>query len=172
MLLTPVLSKVQEQFVHKWMFEVIKFLFDSNQFGAIKGSCPTFALLMIIHDWLKSMDNSKDKSFVQIILLDYAMEFDHINPSLIEKLAALNIPDFLLRWIESFLINRRQRVKIGTYRYEWVEIWGTVSQGMLIGMLCFIAMLNNLITPCHTIKYVDDTTVYSMKTTPQTPAYS
>ena len=57
--LTPIISKVQEQFIHKWLWEVIQHLLDSSHYGAIKGSCLTFAMIMMLHDWLKSTDNAK-----------------------------------------------------------------------------------------------------------------
>lgn len=53
-------------------------------------------------------------------------------------------------------------MKIGTVVSEWCEIWGTVPQGTLLGVLCFVAMINDLKTSCTTIKYVDDTTVYNI----------
>ena len=122
----------------------------------------------MLNDSLRSTDDSKDKNYIQIVLLDYAKAFDHIDPNiLITKLQALDIPDCLLRWIESFLMDRQQRVRIGCQSSEWIDIWGTVPQGTLLGVLCFICMINDLTTPCPTIKYVDDTTVYSISNNPQ-----
>ena len=159
--LTPVISKIQESFMHKWLWDVIRNIVDKNQFGAIKGTCTTHALILMLHEWLKDTDDSRKKNFVKVVLLDYAKAFDHIDANiLIRKLEAMIIPDPLLRWIESFLTNRRQRVKIGSTISEWLEVWGTVPQGTLIGVLCFLCMINDLQTPCPTIKYVDDTTVY------------
>ena len=34
--LTSVISKVSEQFIHKWLLDVIKHLLDGGQYGAIK----------------------------------------------------------------------------------------------------------------------------------------
>ena len=166
--LTPVLSKVQESFVHSWMWEIIQPLLDKLQFGAVKGTCTTHALILMLHDWLKATDNSRKKNFIQIVLLDYAKAFDHINPNiLMQKLTNMDIPDPLLRWVECFLMNRRQRVKIGTTTSEWLEIWGTVPQGTLIGVLCFICMINDLQTDCTTVKYVDDTSIYHATNNPE-----
>jgi hypothetical protein len=159
--LTPVVSKVMESFVHSWTWSIIKEKIDKGQFGAIKGSCTTFALIKMVNDWLSATDDSRRKNHVQIILLDYAKAFDHVNPNiLLGKLADLDIPDPLLRWIENFLMDRFQRVKIGQTFSEWIEIWGTVPQGTLLGVLCFLCMINDLETNCPTVKYVDDTTIY------------
>ncbi len=72
------------------------------------------------------------------------------------------IPESLMQWIESFLTNRYQRIKISHIKSDWLEVWGTVPQGTLMGVLCFICMINDLETECTTIKYVDDTTIYKI----------
>ncbi len=149
--------------MHKWMWDIIKDMIDDYQFGAIKGSCTTYALILMIHEWLQGTDDSRLKQFVKIVLLDYSKAFNHIDPNiLMRKLEALNIPDPLLKWIEAFLSHRKQRVKIGSTLSEWCEVWGNVPQGTLIGVLCFICMINDLRTECPTIKYVDDTTIYDI----------
>ena len=161
--LTPVVSKIQESFMHSWMWDFIKVLIDKWQFGAIRGTCTTHAIIHMLHDWLGGLDKSKDGNFAQVVLLDYAKAFDRIDANiLMKKLEAMAIPDPLLRWIECFLSNRRQRVKVGQSTSNWLDIWGTVPQGTLIGVLCFIAMINDLSTDCKTIKYVDDTTIYNV----------
>lgn len=149
--------------MHSWVWEFVRRLIDMGQFGAIRGTCTTDALITMLHHWLHGTDKWQDKNFVQIVLLDYAKAFDHIDHNiLMHKLASMNIPDSLLRWIEVFLMDRRQRVKIGTVVSDWCEIWGTVPQGTLLGVLCFVAMINDLQTSCTTIKYVDDTTIYNV----------
>ena len=107
-------------------------------------------------------DRSRDKNFIQIVLPNYAQACDQIDPNIsLRKLENMNIPDELLRWVEYILTKRKQRVKIGSITSEWLEIWGTVQQGTLFGVLCFICMINDLETNCCTIKYVDFTTIYS-----------
>ena len=93
--------------------------------------------------------------------------FDHVNVNiLLTKLAELDVPDFLLRWVENFLIGHQQCIKIGHDFSDWLEIWGTVPQGTLRGVLCFICMINDLSTRCETIKYIDDTTLYNVSSQP------
>ena len=165
--LTPTISKVQERFVYAWYWEILKDKMDNLQFGALKGTCTTHALILMMHEWMKSTDDSKNKNFIHIVLLDYAKAFDHIDPNiLVNKLAALGIPAPLLRWAEAFLTKRHQRVKIGQYTSAWLEIWGTVPQGTLLGVLFFLCMINDLSTECKAIKYVDDTTIYHTSNNP------
>jgi hypothetical protein len=101
------------------------------------------------------------------VLLDYAKAFDHVDANiLLAKLQDLDIPDCLLRWIEAFLKDRRQRVKIGNTLSGWLSIWGTVPQGTLLGVMCFLCLINDLSTDSTTIKYVDDTTVHQASNDP------
>ena len=63
---------------------------DKYQFGALKGTCITHALVAMVHDWLKATDDCRNKNFVHIILLDYAKAFNHIDMNmLLRKLQAL-----------------------------------------------------------------------------------
>ena len=140
---------------------------DKMQFGALKGTCTTHALISMVHDWLRATDDSRNKNYVHIVLLDYAKAFDHVDPNiLVNKLDNLGIPDPLVRWAEAFLMNRKQRVKIGQCTSSWLEVWGTVPQGTLLGVLFFLCMINDLTTECTGIKYVDDTTIYHTSSDP------
>jgi hypothetical protein len=89
------------------MWDIIKPLLDKCQYGAIKGTCTTHALIIMLHEWLKGTDDSRKKNFVHIVLLDYSKAFDHIDANLLlRKLENLNIPKPILRWLESFLTGR------------------------------------------------------------------
>ena len=165
--LTPVICKTQESFMFSWVWDIIKLKIDKGQFGALKGTSSTHALITMVHDWLTATDDCKKKKFVHIVLLDYAKAFDHVDANiLLAKLQVLDIPDCLLRWIEAFLMDRRQRVKIGNTLSDWLSIWGTVPQGTLLGVMCFLCLINDLSTASTTIKYVDDTTIYHASNDP------
>ena len=62
--LTPTISKVFEKFVYKWILEYVSSLLDNFQFGAVKNSSTTHALIKLIDDWAKHTDNSKLHNFV------------------------------------------------------------------------------------------------------------
>ena len=56
--LTPVLSKVLEDFIVSWMIEDIGKQIDSRQFGSLKDTSTTYCLLDLVHNWLSKMDDS------------------------------------------------------------------------------------------------------------------
>ena len=60
--------------------------------------------------WNRALD---DGHSVRILFIDYAKAFDHVDHNLvIQKLKALGVPDFMVRWLSSFLRVRQQRVKV------------------------------------------------------------
>ena len=74
-----------------------------------------------------------------------------------QKLRNLEVPNFLINWICCFLRQRHQCVKFDSIKSNWLEIWGNVPQGTLLGILLFIIMINDLKTSSPTFKFVDTT---------------
>ena len=59
---------------------------------------------------LQDMENDNE---VTVIYLDFCKAFDKVDHKIVlQKLHALGITGDLLRWIASFLINRKQVVKV------------------------------------------------------------
>ena len=111
--LTPVLSKVAEEFVvaEHLRPSVFKKIGD-NQFGAIPESSTTHALISMVHSWTKHTDGTG--STVRVVLFDYRKAFDLIDHALLaRKLLALDMPVGVSFWIIDFLTDRTQRVKLG-----------------------------------------------------------
>ncbi len=140
-----------------WMWQTLKGKIDQNQFGCLKKCSTTFALLQLMDLLYKETDGAKN--FARVLLLDYRKAFDLIDHSiLLQKLENLGVPDFLLKWIASFLTNRTQRVKIdSTIMSEWGQLNGGVPQGTKLGPILFLCMINDLSLNLPTYKYVDDT---------------
>ena len=75
--LTPLISKIGESFIYKWLMESIEDRIDLYQFGTIKNSCTTDALMLKIHNWFKALDGTG--SLIRICLLDFSETFDKID---------------------------------------------------------------------------------------------
>ena len=113
--LTPVLSKVLEGFVFNWLAPIVLPKIDSYQFGGVKNSSATTALIHLIHQWLAATEIPQ--TLVRSCLIDFSKAFYRINLNiLLCKLQTLGVPPILLNWCASFLRNRQQRVKLGTFK--------------------------------------------------------
>jgi hypothetical protein len=69
-----------------------------------------------------------------------------------------NIDIIFLKWMRSYLCNRRQRVKIGNVVSPWLQPNGGMPQGSFFGPYVFLILINDLTANVPLIKFVDDVT--------------
>ena len=75
--LTPILAKVFESLVLKWVDICVKPQVDDRQFGGMAGTCTTDVLVEMLHKWYEATDVTGN--FVRVLFLDYRKAFDLIN---------------------------------------------------------------------------------------------
>jgi len=136
----PAFSKVYETVVLK---KLICHL-ESNcslhhlQFGSRKGKSAIDA----IHELVSKVGTAFDGSeFITALFCDLAKAFDCVQHKiLLHKLRFYGVRGSALRWFESYLSNRKQKVTldngISSSKYERVEIG--VPQGSILGPLLFL----------------------------------
>ena len=136
---------------------------DSHQFGGIKDSSTSHALVRLIHEWLQAAETPK--VVIRSCLIGFSKAFDRIDHNiLIHKLCLLNVPPILLNWCASLLQDRSQRVKLGHVRCWRKSINAGVPQGTKLGLLFFPIMINDLSTFLPIYKYIDDCTIFEVVT--------
>jgi len=80
---------------------------------------------------------------------------------LLNRLISFGIPNpnFIVKWVNSFLRERKRKIKVSGSFSDWVILKGGVFQGTWLGPLTFIAFINNLMIQCRRQKFIDDVTI-------------
>jgi len=85
--------------------------------------------------------------YVQCLMIDFSHAFDIIgHPILLAKLSQLDLPDFAINWIVSFLTDRTQAVVAQGVVLSLKHINTGIIQGSRIGPTLYTVMDSDLLT--------------------------
>ena len=127
--LLPVCGKIFEKIIFDslYSFLLTNNLLSKNQSGFRPGDSTINQLLSItteIYNAYETLDETR------AVFLDISKAFDKVwHEGLIFKLRQNGVQDNLLRTLENFLLNRKQRVLLNGIESSWESIYSGVPQG-------------------------------------------
>ena len=162
--LLPTVSKVCEKAVLKLYSNPLLCHFDDCQFAYRPNSSTTCALVTIHETVLNFLDDI-NVGAVRVITFDMSRAFDRIpHHLLLSCLSSLDIPhcNLFVNWVNSYLSNRRQRVKLGHVKSSSSIVSSGVPQGSILGPLLFSIYFSSYKPSdvnSRIVKYADDLTL-------------
>ena len=137
-------------------------LVTNKQFGFLPRRSTTDALIKVLDDWGRAIDDGHQK--VISIFFDFAKAFDLVDHvRLLFKITPL-LPQWLINWIVSWLSDRKQRVIFKGTVTCWRDVMAGVVQGSVLGrtlFLLFILDINDYLPDgVELLKYADDILAY------------
>ena len=162
--LLSVLSKLLETHIKNVLldhFDLCSPLSDM-QWGFTSGKSTTGALLAVTDQWHRVLDSGRE---ICTVFFDYSKAFDSVpHRPLLDKLSAVNVSPYILKWIASYLLNRMQAVCVSGVTSQLRHVLSGVPQGSVLGPLLFNFYINDItrlpLTSGILSLYADDMMLY------------
>ncbi|KAL1282557.1 hypothetical protein QQF64_001360 [Cirrhinus molitorella] len=114
---------------------------------------------MALHFILQHLD--RPWSYVRILFVDFSSAFNTIIPPLLQtKLNQLSVPSPICQWINSFLTDRQQQVRMGKFMSSSRTTNTGAPQGCVLSRLLFSLYTNDCTSKDSSVKllkFADDT---------------
>ena len=154
-------SKIVERVYHNQLYAYFDTLLSSLLAAFRKHYNCQHVLINLIEKCRQALDS---REYFGLIIMDLSKAFDCLPHRLfLCKLHKYGVSKEACKLLHSYLLNRRQRAKIGCSRSDWVEMNKGVPQGSVLGPLIFNIFINDIIFylrgDCSIFNYADDNTI-------------
>lgn len=168
--LTCASCKLLEHIVNKHLVSFLesKGTINPSQHGFRVGLSTVTQLIEFYHE-LSTYVN--DRTQVDAVFIDLSKAFDRVpHRKLVKVLIDLEVPSYIISWINAYLTNRQQFVDVNGAFSGLLDVHSGVPQGSVLGPLLFLIYVNSLFSistsgPIKIRMFADDCVIY-------TPVYS
>ena len=160
--LTCIACKMLEKLIVRIIIKHIKEnQFESDrQHGFVKGKSTTTNILEVLNIWTEALSHGIP---VDVLYLDYQKAFDSVpHQRLLKQINSFGITSKAKNWIEAFLSNRKQKVRVNGEESRWAPVLSGIPQGSIMGPILFSLFVNDLPQEVHSLisLFADDTKIH------------
>ncbi len=162
--LTSVVMKSFEKLLLAHLKDITGPSLDPLQFAYRANRSVEDAVNMGLHYVLQHLD--RPGTYVRILFVDFSSAFNTIIPNrLLPKLTQLAVPSSVCQWINSFLTDRQQLVRLGKFSSSTRTISTGAPQGCVLSPLLFSLYTNDCTSKDPSVKllkFAGDTTLIGL----------
>ena len=156
------LGKAFEKCIFKHLYNYLKSMdiISKAQSGFTPGNSAVFQLVDLYDTFCRALDDGKE---VRVVFCDISKAFDRVwHRGLLFKLKQAGISNPLLKWFESYLSDRFQRVVLEGGVSDFNKVLAGVPQGSILGPLMFLIYINDIVKDIGSCirLFADDTSLY------------
>ena len=144
--LLPICGKILEKIIFDNLYAYLhrNNIITKNQSGFRSGDSTTNQLLCLLNEIHQAVNSTKSLE-IRAVFLDICKAFGKVwHDGLIFKLEQNGISGNLLRLLQNYLKDRKQRVVINGSYSDYSNIESGVPQGSVLGHLLFLVYINDL----------------------------